>query len=84
MPRGGRWEALPGGDGKAGWRSCNLRTTFLKIIRRAGLTTWARSFHSMRSSRETELSERFPIHVVAACLGNTPEIARKHYLQVTD
>ena len=38
----------------------------------------------MRSSRETELVERFPVHVVTAWLGNTPEIARRHYLQVTD
>jgi len=70
--------------GKAGWRGCNLRTTFLKIIRRAGLSPWPRLFHNMRASRETELVERFPVHVVTAWLGNTPEIARKHYLQVTD
>ena len=38
----------------------------------------------MRSSRETELTERFPVHVVTAWLGNTPEIARRHYLQTTD
>ncbi len=30
------------------------------------------------------MAERFPIHVVTAWLGNTPEIARKHYLQTTD
>jgi len=41
-------------------------------------------FHNLRASRETELAERFPIHVVVAWLGNTPEIARRHYLQVTD
>ena len=28
--------------------------------------------------------ERFPIQVVTAWLGNTPTIALKHYLQVTD
>jgi hypothetical protein len=56
----------------------------LKIIRRAGMTPWPRLFHNLRSSRETELRERFPIHVVTAWLGNTPEIAWKHHLQVTD
>jgi len=70
--------------GKAGWRNCNLRTTFEKIIRRAGLAPWPRLFHNLRSSRETELCERFPMHVVTAWLGHTEEIARKHYCQVTD
>ena len=70
--------------GKAGWRNCNLRTTMEKIIRRAGLTPWPRLFHNLRSSRETELAERFPMHVVAAWLGHTETIAQKHYLQVTD
>jgi integrase len=70
--------------GPRGWRGCNLRTTMEKIIRRAGMTPWPRLFHNLRSSRETELCERFPVHVVTAWLGNTPEIARKHYLQVTD
>jgi integrase len=62
----------------------NLRTTFERIVIRAGLTPWPRIFHNLRSSRETELVERFPLHVVTAWLGNTPEIARKHYLQVTE
>jgi hypothetical protein len=67
-----------------GWRNCNLRTQFERIISRAGLEPWPRLFHAMRSSRETELAREFPIHVVTAWLGNTPRIALKHYLQVTD
>ena len=70
--------------GPKGWRNCNLRTQFERIIRRAGLKPWPRLFHNLRASCETELAERFPIHVVTAWLGNTPEIARKHYLQVTE
>ena len=66
------------------WSGHNLHTVFGAIIRRAGLEPWPRPFHNLRSSRETELAERFPLHVVTAWLGNTPEIARKHYLQVTD
>ncbi len=73
-----------GSIGSKGWRNCNLRTQFERIIKRAGLEPWPRLFHNLRASRETELAERFPIHVVAAWLGNTPEIARKHYLQTTD
>jgi len=70
--------------GPRGWRGCNLRTTMEKIIRRAGLIPWPRLFHNLRSSRETELAERFPIQVVTAWLGNTPDIAMRHYLQVTE
>jgi integrase len=70
--------------GPQGWRNCNLRTTMEKIIKRAGMTVWPRPFHNLRSSRQTELSERFPTHVVCAWLGNSPDVAREHYLQVTD
>lgn len=38
----------------------------------------------MRASRETELVETFPSHVVAAWLGHSVAIAEKHYLQVTE
>ena len=38
----------------------------------------------MRSSRETELVETYPVHVVTAWLGNTASVAAKHYLQTTE
>ena len=50
----------------------------------AGLEPWPKLFHNLRSSRETELTQGHPIQVVTAWLGNTPRIALKHYLQVTD
>jgi integrase len=62
----------------------NLRTQALRIIRNAGVEPWMKTFHNLRSSRQTELVEDYPEHVVAAWLGNSVEIARKHYLQVTD
>jgi integrase len=68
----------------SGWRNCNLRTQFERIVKLAGLKPWPRLFHSMRASRETELAADYPLHVVTAWLGNTPRIALKHYLQVTD
>lgn len=71
-------------QGKAGWRNCNLGTMFTKIIMRAGLTPWPRRFHNLRSSRQTELAEQFPSHVVCDWLGNSEDIARKHYYQTTD
>lgn len=61
----------------------NLRTQLLKILRRAGVEPWERLFQNLRSSRETELVNEFPLHVVTAWLGNTPRVAVKHYLQVT-
>jgi Phage integrase family len=62
----------------------NLRTTFEKIVQRAGLLPWPKLFQNMRASRETELTARFPLHVVTAWIGNSAAIAAKHYLQVTE
>lgn len=67
-----------------GWVNCNLRSGFTKIVRRAKLAPWPRLFHNLRASCETDLVEVFPLHVVAAWLGNTPSIATRHYLQVTE
>ena len=64
-------------DTPGGWRNCNLRTQFLRILKRAGLEPWPRLFHAMRASRETELVREHPIHVVTAWLGNTPQIAHE-------
>ena len=68
----------------AGWANANLRTTFSKIVRRAGLQPWPRLFHNLRASRETELVETYPLHVVTTWLGNTPTVAMRHYLMTTD
>ena len=62
----------------------NLRTTFQKIIKRAGLKPWPRLFQNLRATRETELASRYPLHVVTAWIGNTARIAERHYLQVPD
>ncbi len=62
----------------------NLRTHFERIITRAGLTAWPKLFHNLRASRQTELAETFPAHVVCAWLGNTQAVAAEHYLTVTD
>lgn len=61
----------------------NLRTQLHKIIRRAGLAPWPNLFKNLRASRETELAEVFPIHVVCEWIGNSQAVARRHYLQVT-
>jgi integrase len=62
----------------------NWRTQLLKIIRRAGLTPWTKPFQNMRATRETELADQFPAHVVSAWIGNSERVAADHYLQVTE
>lgn len=62
----------------------NLRTTFSKIIRRAGLSPWPKLFANLRASRATELAAEHPAHVAAAWLGHSTLVANKHYWQVTD
>ena len=64
--------------------ACNLRTHFCRIIRKAGLQPWPKPWHNLRSTRQTELAERYPIHVVCAWIGNSRAVAQEHYLQVTD
>ncbi len=64
--------------------SANLRTQMLRIMDRAGVKPWPRLFQNMRASRETELTQSHPLHVVVAWIGNSAAIAAKHYLQVTD
>ena len=65
-------------------QNANLRTQFERMIKRAGFDSWPRLFQNLRASRETELANEFPLHVVTAWLGNTERVASKHYLQVTD
>jgi hypothetical protein len=64
--------------------NANLRTQLQRIIKRAGVKAWPKLFHNLRSTRQTELAEKYPIHVVCAWLGNSRAVAQDHYLQVTD
>lgn len=67
------------GDG-----SKNLGTTLKKIIRRAGIEPWPKTFQNLRSSRQTELEQQHPTYVVCSWMGNTPKVAHNHYLTVTE
>jgi integrase len=62
----------------------NLRTQLGRIIKKAGIQPWPKPFQNLRSSRETELAEEWPIHVVCDWIGNSEAVAKTHYLQVTD
>ncbi len=62
----------------------NLRTTFTKIITRAGFEPWPRLFQNLRASCATDWVEKYPNHVVAKWLGHSPLIAATHYLQARE
>ncbi len=70
--------------GERGLNGCNLRTTFGKCIRKAGVEAWPRIWHSLRASCESDLAQSFPLAVVAKWLGNTPSVALRHYVDPTD
>lgn len=62
----------------------NLRTVFEKILKKAGVDPWPRLFQNLRSTREIELAEEYPVHTITAWLGHTPKVAMEHYLKVRD
>ncbi|MCL2648891.1 MAG: site-specific integrase [Phycisphaerales bacterium] len=64
--------------------SKNLRTRFEKIIKRAGLVAWPKLFHNLRASRETELMKDYDLKTVCQWIGNSPEIAARHYAMSQD
>jgi integrase len=64
--------------------NANLRTQMHRVIRKAGLVPWTRTFSNLRASRETELAATFPLHVVCTWIGNSAAVAQKHYLQTTE
>jgi len=68
----------------AGDATKNFRTRFTRYIERAGLTPWPKLFQNLRATRQTELEDSFPSHVVCAWLGNSQQVAKKHYLNVTE
>ncbi|MBN2023296.1 MAG: site-specific integrase, partial [Pirellulales bacterium] len=64
--------------------NANLRTQLERILYKAGLKPWPKLFQNLRSTRQTELAETYPMHVVCEWIGNSQAVAAKHYLQVTD
>lgn len=80
------WDAAPVGATFVVQRRCSgqaLRHQLERILKRANVPMWGKLFQNLRSTRETELLERFPLQVVCTWIGNTPEIALRHYLQIT-
>ncbi|WP_145383180.1 N-terminal phage integrase SAM-like domain-containing protein [Botrimarina mediterranea] len=67
-----------------GRTDASLRKPLLAAIKRAGLKTWPRLWHNLRATRQTELEQHHPTHVVCAWMGNSQQVANRHYLMVTD
>ena len=67
-----------------GWTNANLRSEMTRLLRRAGVSGWPRLFQSIRASRQTDLQNELPLHVVCSWLGNSPQIAQRSYLLVTE
>jgi integrase len=62
----------------------NLRRSVLRSRKKAGLTEWPDVLKNLRKTRQTELTNYFPQHVVCEWLGNSERVAEKHYLHVTN
>ena len=54
-----------------------------RIVERAGLESWEKTFQNLRASRRTELEEQISNHVVNSWIGHSAKVAEKSYLQVT-
>lgn len=57
----------------------NILTTLEKIVTAAGLVPWEKPMQNLRATRETELLAHYPAKDVTSWLGNSPDIANKHY-----
>ena len=62
----------------------NLGTEANRIIEKAGITPWEKTFVNLRGSCSDELEREYPSHVVDAWMGNSSRVRRRHYLKVTD
>jgi integrase len=64
----------------------NLRTTFTKIVKRAGVKPFPKPFMNLRASARTEKerSGRFANHVLNDWFGHSGDIAETYYLQTTE
>lgn len=60
------------------------RRLMLAAMERAGVSPWPKLWHQMRASRQTDLADRFPAHVVCGWLGNSKDVADRHYHQTTE
>jgi integrase len=76
-------------DALKNWDGSKIQLTgysrrFNTLLRSIDIKPWPRLWHYMRASRQTELADRFPTHVVCKWIGNSEKVASDHYPQITD
>ena len=64
--------------------SQNLRTTFGKIVRRAGLSLFPRPFDNMRMTRSNEVYRKWGAFKESEWIGHSCQVRKDHYLTMTD
>ena len=64
-------------------KSSNWRTPLEKMLTRAGITAWAPVFNCLRSSAEIDIARRFGVVAATEWVGNSVQVAMKHYLRTT-
>ncbi len=69
-----------------GGKEVNLREQFERILKRSKIAVWQKPFQNCRSTRESELFRITNGNIKAVCswIGNSPEIALKHYAQLQE
>lgn len=58
----------------------SLRKPILAAIDRAGVEPWPRLRHNLRANRQSELLDLQPFPLVCKWMGNSVEVAAKHYV----
>ena len=64
-------------------KSSNWRTPLGKMLKRAGIKPWAPLFNCLRSSAEIDIARRFGVVAATEWVGNSVQVAMKHYLRTT-
>lgn len=64
--------------------AANMRTQFRRIIFRAGLPEWERTFQNLRASASTDIEAEFGAAAESVWVGHSTRMALKHYLQISD
>ncbi len=59
-----------------------LTNRLKRVLKRLGITPWPKPWQNLRATRENELLEQYPQHVVHAWIGHTEQVAREHYHRV--
>lgn len=62
----------------------NLSTQLKRIITRAGVKRWPRTFNNLRASCATDLAERFPQKDWSSWMGHSAAISLAHYQTPSD